>query len=164
VPDLAGVLKAIHALVGLWFVAGLIGRWIALAQAARVSDIPSLRAMLVVSSRFERIVITGSIAVTALGVATAIAQGRPFLGPLQGARFDWLFASVILVVSVLPLIPLVFVSRGKLFEAALEEATSVGSVTDRLRLAFRDPVVFAAHVYELGAMTVVFLLMIMKPF
>jgi hypothetical protein len=30
--------------------------------------------------------------------------------------------------------------------------------------AWRDPVVRAAHVYELGAVTVVFLLMVSKPF
>lgn len=39
-----------------------------------------------------------------------------------------------------------------------------GVVTDSLRTAFRDPVVFAAHVYELGAMVVVLVLMIAKPF
>lgn len=37
-------------------------------------------------------------------------------------------------------------------------------MTDRLRMAFRDPVVFAAHVCELGAMIVVLVLMIAKPF
>jgi predicted integral membrane protein DUF2269 len=164
VPDLAGVLRAVHAVVGVWFMAGLIGRWIVLAQAARASDLPAMRAVLAVSSRFERIVISGSLAVLVLGVATAIAQGRPFLGPLQGAGFDWLFASVLLFVSVIPLIPLVFIPRGRVFENALEEATAAGAVTDRLRLTFRDPVVFAAHVYELGAMTIVLVLMIMKPF
>jgi hypothetical protein len=58
----------------------------------------------------------------------------------------------------------VFLPRGRVFDAALEDATAQGAVTDRLRAAFRDPVVFAAHVYELAAMVVVLALMIAKPF
>jgi uncharacterized membrane protein len=144
--------------------AGLVGRWVTLAHAAHVTDIGALRQVLQVSARFERIVIIGSLAVLVLGVATAIAQGRPFLGPLQGAPVDWLFASLIVYLSAIPLVPLVFLPRGRVFDAALEEATAEGAVTPRMRTAFRDPVVFAAHVYELGAMVVVLVLMIAKPF
>jgi hypothetical protein len=61
-------------------------------------------------------------------------------------------------------VPLVFLPRARVFEIALEEAAAEGVVTDRLRAAFRDPVVFAAHVYELAAVMVVFVLMIAKPF
>jgi hypothetical protein len=50
------------------------------------------------------------------------------------------------------------------FEAALQDATSRGVITDELRTAFRDPVVFAAHLYELGAMLAVTVLMVAKPF
>jgi len=160
----ANVLRLVHALVGVWFMAGLIGRWVTLAHAARVKDISALRQVLQVSARFERIVIIGSVAVLLLGIVTAIAQGRPFLGPLQGAPVDWLFVSLLVFISAIPLVPLVFLPRGKVFDAALEEATAQGVVTDRLRTAFRDPVVFAAHVYELGAMVVVLVLMIAKPF
>jgi hypothetical protein len=39
-----------------------------------------------------------------------------------------------------------------------------GEITDRLRAAFRDPVVFVAHAYELAAMVVVLVLMIARPF
>jgi hypothetical protein len=120
--------------------------------------------MLTVSGRFERQVMIVPFFVLILGIATAVAQGRPFLGPLQGAPVDWLFASLIVFLSPLPLIPLVFLPRGKAFEAALLDAEAQGAVTDRLRSAFRDPVVFAAHVYELGATVVVLILMIAKPF
>ena len=49
----------------------------------------------------------------------------------------------------LPLIPLVFVPRGRVFEATLAEATARGVVTPELAAAWRDPVVRAAHWYEL---------------
>ena len=116
------------------------------------------------ASRFERIVISGGGIVLLLGVATAIVQGRPFLGPLQGAGIDWLFVALLVFVSPLPLVPLVFRPRGRVFDAALAEATAAGLIPDRLRTAFRDPVTRAAHVYELGAMVVVFVLMVAKPF
>jgi hypothetical protein len=37
-------------------------------------------------------------------------------------------------------------------------------VTPELTAAFRDPIVFAAHAYELVVILVVFVLMITKPF
>jgi hypothetical protein len=99
-----------------------------------------------------------------LGIATAIAQGRAFLGPFQGAPVDWLFASLVLFLSPLPLVPLVFLPRGKVFEAALAGAEETRTVTADLRAVFRDPVVFGAHAYEFGSTLVVLILMIAKPF
>jgi hypothetical protein len=119
---------------------------------------------LTVASRFERQVRIVPTFVLVLGIATAVAQGRPFLGPLQGAPIDWLFASLVIFLSPLPLVPLVFLPRGKVFEAALNDAEEQGAVTEGLRAAFRDPVVFAAHVYEFAATVVVLVLMIAKPF
>ena len=161
---MSGAVRVLHALAGVGFLTGLIGRWICLAYAERADDIGSLRTALAVSGRFERMVITGSVIVLVLGIATAIAQGRPFLGPLQGARVDWLFVSLVLYLSAIPLVPLVFLPRGRHFEAVLQSATATGRVTEDLGVAFRDPVVRAAHVYELGVMVLIFVLMVAKPF
>ena len=81
----ANVLRLVHALVGVVFVAGLIGRWIALGHAARAGDLTWMKAALGISGRFERMVIAGSLLVLVLGIATAMAQQRAFLGPLQVA-------------------------------------------------------------------------------
>jgi hypothetical protein len=72
--------------------------------------------------------------------------------------------SLLLYLSIIPVIPLVFLPRGRVFAAALSEATAEGRVTDRLTAAFHDRVVFAAHVYEIVAIVGVFILMITKPF
>ena len=162
--EIAGAIKLLHALVGVLFVGGLIGRWVTLSQASRATQISDLRAMLRVSARFERIVVATSLFVLLLGLLTAIAQGRPFLGPLQGGTVDWLFVSLVVYLSALPLVPLVFLPRGQVFDAVLKEAGVDGVVGPRLSAALRDPVVYAAHVYELGAMVVVLVLMIAKPF
>jgi hypothetical protein len=162
--DPGTILKVVHAVLGVWIIAGLVGRWVTLGQAARSSDIAAVHTLLRLSDRFEWIVVRMPPVVLLLGVATAIAQGRPFLGPLQGAPVDWLFVSILIYLSIIPVIPLVFLPRGKVFAAALAEATAVGVVTPGLTAAFRDPVVFAAHVYELAVMVGVFVLMITKPF
>ncbi len=57
-----------------------------------------------------------------------------------------------------------FIPRGRVFELALHDAEVRGEVTPALRRAFRDPVVRAAHVYELGAVTIILGLMFAKPF
>jgi hypothetical protein len=158
------ILKVVHAVLGVWIIAGLVGRWVTLGQAARSDDIAAVHTLLRLSDRFEWIVVRMPPVVLVLGVATAIAQSRPFLGPLQGAPVDWLFVSILIYLSIIPVIPLVFLPRGKVFAASLAEATAAGVVTPGLSAAFRDPVVFAAHVYELAVIVGVFVLMITKPF
>ena len=71
---------------------------------------------------------------------------------------------MVLYLSILPLVPLVFLPRGRIFESALETAEQEGKVTPALDAAFHDPVTRAAHIYELGAVTVVLSLMLTKPF
>lgn len=161
---IAELLIAAHALLGAVFLGGLIGRWIVLGLAERAETLARMQTLTVAARPFERIVIYGSMAVLVLGVAAAVAQGRPFLGPLQGASIDWLFVSLILYLSVLPLVRLVFLPRGRVFNAAMQDAVARGEVTGDLAVAWRDPYVRAAHVYELVVVTLVFVLMVAKPF
>ena len=153
-----------HALIAILFVAGLVGRWVVLGAAARATELPAMRTLTAAAGPFERIVIVGSILVMVFGLVAAFLQGRSVLGPLTGGSVDWLFVSVVLYLSIIPLVPLVFLPRGRVFEAALTEAESRGEVTPALRTAWADPVVRTAHVYELGAVTIVLILMLSKPF
>jgi hypothetical protein len=61
-------------------------------------------------------------------------------------------------------VPLVFIPKGRLVEAALAEATAADRITPALRAAWRDPVVRVAHVYELVVVSAIFVLMVTKPF
>jgi uncharacterized membrane protein len=161
VPDL---LKVLHAVTGALLLGGLVGRWLTLGAATRATELRDVKTLLGATAQFERLVIATFLLVLPLGIATAVAQGRPFLGPLQGGQVDWLFVSFVLYVASIPLVPLVFVPRGKVFDAALEGATEAGVVTPELKAAFRDRAVLAAHVFELVAVFVVFALMVAKPF
>jgi hypothetical protein len=157
------VIVLVHALIGILFLAGLIGRWIVLGLAERATELPAMRT-LAAAGPFERIVIVGSVLVLVFGLIAAYLQGRSVLGPLTGGSVDWLFVSLLLYFSVLPLVPLVFLPRGRVFEAAMGDAQRVGRVTPEVQAAWRDPVVRAAHLYELGAVTLVLVLMLAKPF
>jgi hypothetical protein len=158
-------LKLLHVLTGFWLVSGLLGRGLTLGEAARATDIARLQSLLMLSGRFERfMVIPASLAVFVFGLLTAWAQGVPLLGVFQGARTNWLLVAILLYLSVIALVPLVFIPRGKVFGAALEEASAQGVVTSELQAAFADPVVRAAHIYELTAVGVVVALMVTRPF
>ena len=56
------------------------------------------------------------------------------------------------------------VTRGRVFERALAEATERGEVTPELGVAFRDPAVAAARIYEVIVVALIILLMVEKPF
>ena len=162
--SLTTIVVLAHALIAIAFVAGLIGRWIVLASAARANSLRAIRTLLAASAPFERMVVVGSMLVLIFGLVAAFLEGRSVLGPLTGGSLDWLFVSLVLYLSVLPLVPLVFMPRGRVFGAALEDAERQGTLTPELATAFHDPVTRAAHVYELGAITVVLCLMLTKPF
>jgi hypothetical protein len=158
------VVIVVHALVAVLFVAGLVGRWMILGSAARATELPAMKTLAAAAGPFERIVIVGSMLVMLLGLVAAFVAGRSVLGPLTGGSVDWLFVSLLLYISIIPLVPLVFLPRGRIFEAAMAEADAAGRVTPALRAAWADPVVRAAHLYELTVVTIVLILMLSKPF
>jgi hypothetical protein len=161
---LPGAIVVAHALVAIVFIAGLIGRWVTLGAAARTDDLAAVRTLTAMTGPFERMVTIGSTLVLVLGIAAAIAKDRPFLGPFQGGTIDWLFVSVVLYLTLVPLVPLVVLPRGHVFQAALDEANASGEYSAALRAAFHDPVTRAARTYEATAVTLILVLMLAKPF
>jgi len=152
--------KLVHILVAFGFITGLLGRWILLGNAAKAEEVETAYRLSQAASPFEKLVIQGGNLILPAGLLTAWAQGYPWLGLTTG----WMLVSVVLLLTVLPLVPLVFLPRGKVFEAAMSAARRAGTVTPELRAAFRDPAVAFAHRYELGMVAVVVALMVLKPF
>jgi Predicted integral membrane protein (DUF2269) len=152
--------KLVHILVAFGFITGLLGRWILLGSAAKAEEVETAYRLSQAAAPFEKLVIQGGNLVLPAGLLTAWAQGYEWLGLTTG----WMLVSVVILLSVLPLVPLVFLPRGKVFEAAMSAARVAGTVTPELRAAFRDPAVAFAHRYELGAVTLVVALMVLKPF
>jgi hypothetical protein len=65
------VIKAVHVLIGFWFVAGLVGRGVTLERARRTRDLGTMGELLTVAGVFDRLmVIPGSVAVLVAGLLT----------------------------------------------------------------------------------------------
>lgn len=163
--NLAQLLKLVHIASAFWLIAGILGRNLVFATAGRSTDLKTVLALVPLGGVFDRrMVIPGSNAVLIAGLLTAWAQGWPILGSLQGGRSNWVFVSLLLMLSLIPVITLVFQPRGRVFEQALRQAEIEARVTPELSAAMQDPLVRAAHVYELVVLAVIVTLMVLKPF
>jgi uncharacterized membrane protein len=151
----------LHVLSAFWFVAGLVGRDVTLGKARRTRDVGVVAEVAGLAGRFDRLmVVPGSIAVFVLGLLTVWVQGRQFTGTGNW----WLLTSLLLYLSLMPLIPLVFIRRGRIFELALSDAVQRGEITSALTAAFADKAVHATRLYEWFMVTAVIVLMVTKPF
>jgi hypothetical protein len=153
-------LKLLHVAVAFAFVAGLIGRWLLLSRASRAADVQTAYELSAAAAPFERLVVWGMNAVIPAGFLTAWAQGYPWLGLTRG----WMLVSLVLLLTVIPIIPLALLPRGRVFGAEMEAARAAGTVTPGLQAAFRDRAVAAARYYEVIVIAVVVALMVLKPF
>ena len=158
--SLASVVVFLHVVAAVAFIAGLIGRGIVLDRARKATDIGQVDSLVAVAGPFERMVIVGSMAVFVLGLLAMWARHVPFF---EGG-FWWLPVSLLLFLTIIPLVPLVFLPKGKEFEAALEDAREKSEVTTELTAAFADPAVAFARRYEAVVVGVVLALMVLKPF
>ena len=157
---LALILKLGHVILAFAMISGLVGRWILLTRAARTDDVERAHLLSEAAAPFELIVQRVSPIVVVVGLITAWAQGYPWLGLTTG----WMLLTVLLIVPILVSIPTVFLPRGRVFEAAMADARTAGSVTPALRAAWADPAVAMARRYEIAAMVIIVALMVLKPF
>ncbi len=163
--DLATILKLLHVFTAFWMIGGIVGRQVVLGRAGQSRDIREVSMLLPVSAVFEKkMVIPGYSAVMIAGLITAWVQGWPILGFIQGGRSNWVLVSLLLFLSINPVIFLVFVPKGKLFDKAFQDAAARDTVTPELSAAFHDPAVRAGHIYELAVIVVIVSLMVLKPF
>jgi hypothetical protein len=158
-------LVLLHVISAFAFVAGLVGREVSRAYARRQEKLDPFTQLMGLSRWFERnLVMHGSHAIIIFGTATAWVRGWPLFGVLQGSSINWVFVSLLLYLTTVPLIPLIFVPRGKRLRERLTAAQAEGVITPELRAAMNDPVVRAAHIGEEVVIAVIIYLMVMKPF
>jgi hypothetical protein len=161
----AGLLVVLHVLSVFWLLAGIIGRDVVIARAARASAIEEVRMLLGVSHVFEAYMVRpATTVVLVVGLLAAWARGWPILGFLQGGASNWVLVSLLIFLSIIPVIVFVFVPRGRVFRRALDDAIASNQVTPELKAAFGDRAVAAARTYEMGMVVVITILMVMRPF
>ena len=155
-------MKLLHVLAAFWFIGGFMGRSIAMSYAGRLTDVKMVALLAQMGQIFDKwMVIPGSLVVFGLGLITAWLQHWTLVG---SSPAYWLLFSTVLYLSIFPLIPLVFIPRGKIFRAALDDAQTQGQVTTALKAAFQDRAVHLIHVYEYVTTVVIIVLMVTKPF
>jgi uncharacterized membrane protein len=159
------VVRFLHITSAIVFIGGIIARQVVRGLARRSNDLRTFADLNRAAGRIENtMVIPGNMAVIIVGVVLALMTGAPILGFLQGADRNWLLVSNLLLVVGMLAVPLVFVPRGKQFDAVLQRALQQGEMTAELRATFADPVTRWAHLTEQGVILIVLLLMVFKPF
>lgn len=159
------LVRFLHIASAIWFLGGILARQVVRAYAKRTDDVQRFAVMSETAGRLEStMVIPGNLAVIVFGVLVSLMIGAPIFGFLQGAERNWLLVSNIILLLGFLNVPLIFLPRGKLFRAALQEALAKGQITPELRAHLDDPVVRIAHAYELVSMVAIMYLMVFKPF
>jgi uncharacterized membrane protein len=159
------LVRFLHLASAIVLVGGVVARQLTRSVAKRAEDPRSLAAVLRATDPIERfMVIPGSVLAVLFGVVLALMTGAPIFGFLQGRSPSWLLAANLLILLTIPLVPLVFVPRGKAFGAHLQRAIDQGRMTPELRAGLRDPVVGLCHLFEMTALALVVVLMVFKPF
>ncbi len=156
------LLKLAHVLCAIAFVSGLLGRTLVRLRIPGITSIEILQESMALVGRFdEALVIRGSQLTLASGLLLGWAGRWPYI---VAGHPTWIFVSLLLFLSLLPLVFLVFLPRGKAFGKVFQIALAEQRITPELRAALSDPSVRAATVYEFIMAGVVIYLMVVKPF
>ncbi len=159
------LLRLLHIASAIDFAGGLFARQAVRSLLPRAADIPSLEALMAGAGVVERyMVIPGNLLAIVFGVILALATRAPILAAVQGSSSNWLLVSILILLLLFPLVPLVFLPRGRVFETALQAARAAQQITPELRRLMADPVVRWAHAAELAGVSVIVVLMVFKPF
>ena len=162
--NLYTLLRFLHIGSAILLVGGVIARQLTRSVAKRTEDPRALALIFQAADPIERyMVIPGSLLTILFGVILALYIGAPIFGFLQGASQNWLLLANLLLLLTIPLVPLVFIPRGKVFGAHLEEAIRLGRMTPELKASLDDPVVAAAHLFEELALILIVALMVFRP-
>ena len=157
--DWSPLATLLHVLIAFVFVGGLLGRWVLLSHARASKDVERAHLLTETAGPFERMVTIGSMLVLPAGLFAAWARGYEWLGLTTG----WIQVATVLYLTMAPLVPFVFLPRGRKFESAMAAAREEGSVTTELSAAFDDRAVSLARTYELSAVLLIVALMVLKP-
>lgn len=160
------LLRFLHILSAIWFIAGILGRQLVMAAASKQSDLRLVAGLSQAAARFEQwMVMPGNLLVILFGVLVSLEGNWSIFGFLEGdgAR-NWLLASNVLLVANLILVPTLYIPRGKAFEQKLKAAIASGGDVGAVRAEMNDSLVRVAHYFEYASILAILYLMTFKPF
>lgn len=159
------ILKLIHVLAGFVLVGGTVGRIFALQRAKKATDIHVVAELLQLSTFFTTKIVSPIGGLTVLfGLIAAAVGGFPILGFLQGGKENWVLASLVLYIILMVFVFAVSVPKGKALGKAVGAAVGQGKITDELTAALNDSTFNTAAVIQDVLLTLIIILMILKPF
>lgn len=162
---LAAFVVTLHVWSVFWLVAGIVGRDVAHANARRAPSLDALRTIADLATVFEvRFVRPATFVVLVTGLLATWLRGWPFLGFLDGSGPWWPALAIVIYLSIIPVIALVFLPRGRLYRQALEDAQAQGEITPALHAALHDRAVEVARMYEIVMVGFLAWLMVARPF
>ena len=161
----APLLKLIHILGAFALVGGILARETAFHRAKNSQDIKIVAEMLQLVMFFtNKMVAPGGQVVLWVGILTAVTQGWPLFGFLQGGASNWVFASLLLNIAILVNVFGVMRPRGEAIGKAIGPAIGQGRVTAELTAAMNDKIRANGQVVEYVLMAAIIALMVLKPF
>lgn len=156
------VLKLVHIACVIIMLSGVIGRGLIRLRISQITSMQVLQEIMILVGRFDDLlVIRGAQATLASGILVGLVGGWPYV---VAGHPTWIFASLVLFVSTIPLALLVFVPRGKAFGKVFQVAVAEQRITPELQAALADPAVRLATIYESAVFVIVLYLMVIKPF
>ena len=155
-------LKLAHVICVLALISGLLGRFLVRLRLRAVRSMESLQELMRLVDHFDSwLVVRGSQATLVTGLFLGWVGGWPYL---TAGRPTWIFVSLLLFLSTVPLVIFIFVPRGRAFGKVFQAAVAEQRITPELRSALADPAVRAATAYESVAIGLTLGLMVFKPF
>lgn len=162
---LSGLVVWVHVLSVFWLVAGIVGRDRCFKVARGTDELSRLLWLVDLARGFERTMVRPATLVVPLaGLSAAWARGWPILGFLQGSPINWVLTALLIYLTIIPVVVFVFIPRGRIFRAALDEAQSLERVTPALKACLADPAVAAARAYELTMIAAITAIMVTRAF
>jgi len=159
------MLRFLHISAAIIFVGGLFARQAVTALTSRASDVGEILLLTQAAGQIERLmVIPGNVLSIVFGLVLALVTRSPILGSIAGPYRNWLLACIVILAVLFPLVPWVFLPRGRAFESALRDASAKGTITPGLQVQMADPVVRWAHLAEMIGVGLIVALMVFKPF
>ena len=147
------LVRTLHILAAIWFVAGVAGYFMTRRAALRADDVKAVDAVVKLMSRFKNLMIRpGGMLLVIFGLWTAYDEAWP----------QFSIHAVILLVILVPFMVLLVRGLHKI-EAACAEAVQAGSITPALGEAMGARGLKTGEI-GVGIITVLFLLlMLIKP-
>ena len=156
------LLKLAHIVCVLTLVSGMLGRSVVRLRLPKTNALQMLQELMVLVGHFDDwLVIRGSILTLVTGVLLAWVGALPYV---KAGHPTWTLVSLVLFLTIIPLVIFIFVPRGRAFGRVFQTAIAEQRITPDLRAALADPAVRAATIYEFIAIGLILCLMVLKPF